>query len=340
MDALGLGPVATPSRVVLRRPALTLRAYGGAAHAGGRPALLIIPAPIKRAYIWDLVPWASAVQQCLRGGLGVYLIEWERPGSAGRELGLDDYAERLISDCLGAIEAETGQSRVALAGHSLGGTLAAIFAALCPERVCGLALLGAPLHFGVDAGALDRLVALAPGAEFLTLGLDEVPGSLLSLGSMLASPTSFHAERWADWLRSVNRADRHAVALHLHVVRWTLDELPWSPRLFREVVGWLYREDRFLRRRLRIGGRCADPGAVVAPLICVVDPLCPIVPPRSVLPFLHAVRSADRRLLPYRRETGVALQHVGMLVGASAHRDLWPEIVGYLGKAWECPNPR
>ena len=37
----------------------------------------------------------------------------------------------------------------------------------------------------------------------------------------LASPTTFHAERWADWLRSL--PDRHAVALHLRVARRTLE---------------------------------------------------------------------------------------------------------------------
>jgi polyhydroxyalkanoate synthase subunit PhaC len=47
---------------------------------------------------------------------------------------------------------ETGQMRVVLAGHSLGGTLAAIFPSLHPERVRGLALLEAPTKFGRDAG--------------------------------------------------------------------------------------------------------------------------------------------------------------------------------------------
>jgi polyhydroxyalkanoate synthase len=305
---------------------MTLRAYGGA--ADGRPTLLIIPAPIKRSYIWDLVPWASAVRHCLCGGLRVYLIEWKQPGIAGREFGLAEYAERFIRDCLTAIEGETRQARVVLAGHSLGGTFASIFAALHPKRVRGLALFGAPLHFGPSIGALDRLAALAPGSDLLTVGFDEVPGSFLGMASTLASPTTFQAERWADWLRSL--PDPRTVALHLRVVRWMLDELPWAPTLFREVVEQLYREDRFLRGQLRFGGRCAAPGAVIAPLLSVVDPRCRIVPPRSVLPCLRAVRSPVRRLLRYRREAGVALQHVGMLVGTSAHRHLWPEIVRWI----------
>jgi polyhydroxyalkanoate synthase len=46
---------------VLREPGLTLKAYSDGARAG--PAVLLVPAPIKRAYIWDLAPGASVVQQ-------------------------------------------------------------------------------------------------------------------------------------------------------------------------------------------------------------------------------------------------------------------------------------
>src|SRR5256885_714912 len=90
LDRLGLGPIETPSRVVLSAPPLTLKAYGKGEHTG--PTVLIVPAPIKRAYIWDLVPWASVVQQYLRHGVQVYLIQWERPCSNDQCLGLAEYA--------------------------------------------------------------------------------------------------------------------------------------------------------------------------------------------------------------------------------------------------------
>jgi polyhydroxyalkanoate synthase subunit PhaC len=81
LDELGLGPIETPSRVLLSAPLVTLKAYGEP-HPG--PVLLIVPAPIKRAYIWDLVPGASVVQRLLASGIQVYLMEWERPGAGAR----------------------------------------------------------------------------------------------------------------------------------------------------------------------------------------------------------------------------------------------------------------
>lgn len=320
LDALGLGPIETQSRVVRSQPGVTLKAYGAEGAAG--PVVLLVPAPIKRVYIWDLVPRASVVRQCLRAGARVYLIQWERPGAAEQGFGLAEYAEQLLLDCLDALAVETGRPGAVLAGHSLGGTLAAIFAALHPERVQGLILLGAPLHFDPDVGALDRLVGFVPSS--LTAVPGNIPGSFLDLGSFLAAPITFGAARWADGVRSLS--DPRALGIHLRVERWTLDELPMAARLFREVVEELYRADLFLRGRLMVRGRRAAPEAVAAPLLSVLDARCPIAPPQSVLPFHRVVRSPERRLLWYEGDTGVALQHVGMLVGRSAHQHLWPEI--------------
>src|SRR5919202_614684 len=175
LDAVGLGPMETPSHIRRLGPVATLKTYANG--PGASAPLLLVPAPIKHAYIWDLAPGASVVEQCLWHGLRVYLLQWEPPGAAEQGYGLVEYADCSLLECLDAIAAETGQTRVFLAGHSLGGTLAAIFAALHPDRVRGLALLEAPLHFAPDSGALERLVAVAPPAQILTTLMGNIPGA-------------------------------------------------------------------------------------------------------------------------------------------------------------------
>ena len=54
LDALGLGPIETPSRVVHSQPGVTLKVYGTAGDNG--PVVLLVPAPIKCAYIWAWSP--------------------------------------------------------------------------------------------------------------------------------------------------------------------------------------------------------------------------------------------------------------------------------------------
>jgi polyhydroxyalkanoate synthase subunit PhaC len=237
LEGLGLGPVETASRLRRLGPVATLKTH--AAGSADAAPLLLVPAPIKRAHIWDLAPGASVVEQCLGSGLRVSLLQWERPGDAEQAYGLADYADRLLLEYLDAVAAETGHDRVFLAGHSLGRTLAAIFAALHRERVRGLALLEARLHLAPVGGALERLVAVAPPATVLTALLGNVPGSFLDLVSSAASPSSFVWARWLDWIASL--PDPEARLMHLRVERWTLDELPLAQRLFEEVVELLYR---------------------------------------------------------------------------------------------------
>jgi polyhydroxyalkanoate synthase len=324
-----LGPE-TPYRRILAAPGFVLREYQSNCAAG--PVLLAVPAPIKNADVWDLAPWASAVRRCQQRHIRVYLIEWTPPTAEQADFGLSHYADRFIDICVRAIAARTGNDRLLLAGHSLGGTLAATYAALHPDRVAALLLLAAPLHFGPTVGSFASASKIARKFMVYMVGGANVPGSLLSGCSFAADPVTFGWARCLDWLSCP--ADATAIETNLRIERWALAESPIAWRLFDEVVKFLYRENRFTRGKLRIGSRRAGPKMVRAPLLCVLDKHCRVVPPESVLPFYNAVRSSDKRLLWHLRETGLSFQHLGVLVGSRAHAQLWPEIIDWLHSCW------
>jgi poly[(R)-3-hydroxyalkanoate] polymerase subunit PhaC len=287
---------------------------------GGDPAgplVLILPAPIKRPYIWDLAPDVSVVRRCVAAGARVFLADWQ---AAPPQFGLAEYAERLILDCLDA----AGGERAILLGHSLGGLFAAIFAALRPDRVRGLALLVSPLNFGADASVFSRMAAgLDPGDL-----PDSLPGSSLGIASFNAAPATFGWERWTDGALSF--AEAGDLRRHLQVERWTLDEFAPPRGLVADLVRLIVRENRFARGALEIHGRSAALSRLRAPLLCVIDPHCPVVPPETVLPVFEAAGTGDKTLLHYEREAGVSLQHVGPLVGPRAHASLWPQIIQWM----------
>ena len=81
LEWVGLGPVKTPSRVMFSERGVRLHTYEDSNRLG--PVLVIVSAPIKRTYIWDLVPWASVVLRCIRNGIRVFLIEWAEPEFLG-----------------------------------------------------------------------------------------------------------------------------------------------------------------------------------------------------------------------------------------------------------------
>ena len=135
-----------------------------------------------------LTPSSSAIRYCLKEGLRVRLLEWAPASRTTGANGLAEYAQ-AIGECVVKISGEGEDRKPFLLGHSLGGTLAAIFGAMAPESIRGLVLLGAPLCFRPATSQFrDALVSLVPS------DLDEAepcPGSLLTQMSALASPDTF-----------------------------------------------------------------------------------------------------------------------------------------------------
>ncbi|HKQ28291.1 MAG TPA: alpha/beta fold hydrolase [Burkholderiales bacterium] len=327
LDRMGFGPRPQPSRTVWRWRRRHLLAYQPPNRRQG--AVLIVPAPIKAPYIWDLAPGASVVERLLSAGLQVYKVVWQRPEAEDESMGLAQYADTALGECLDTMRAETGQTNAFLAGHSLGGTLAAIFASLHPDRVAGLVELEAPIEFG--SGRMEAAVASSPHLSVIGASFGNVPGTFLNLASAYADPISFGAQPWLDWLASSASAKTNR--LHWQVRRWTLDEAPMARRLFEEVGEMLYRENRFAERRLRLAGRLADPRAIDVPILAVLDPRSRIVPPSSIEAYRSRTGSADVQILEYFGDAGVVLQHVGVLVGRNAHETIWPRIAEWLRNA-------
>ena len=327
LERAGHGPQLTPSTVLHAQPGLNLRRYHDARADG--PPVLLVPAPIKRSYIWDMAPEISVVRRWLERGYRVYLAEWVPTPDGDTEVGLADYGERLLSTCQARIHEDSGQRQITIAGHSLGGILAAIYSAAHPDRLKATILLEAPLHFAHQACCFKPLVNATPDARTIAEAFRHVPGAFLNIMSALAEPQAFQWERVLD--RTLSLGDPQALATHMRVERWTHDEFALPGKLFTDIVESLYRRDDFLGGRLEIDGRVIGPEDLRAPLVSVVDYRSKVIPPQSVLPFHDAAGSARKLVLSYEGDIGVNLQHVGVLVGRSAHASIWPAIFDWLG---------
>lgn len=333
LGLLGLGPTECSYRIIASGPHWRLRAY---TDSDGGPQILIVCAPIKRAYIWDIAPNASVVRFCLRHRLRVYLIEWSPLGPGGDRMGLDDYVDAIGESVARLAEDGRGPARPFLMGHSLGGTLAAIFAALEPERLQGLVLLSSPLCFRRGTSRFgDALIAIVPpGLSNLTV----VPGSLLSQLSVMASPETFLWSRLVD--AALSASDVEAAEIHGRIERWSLDEVALSGRLVGQIERWLYREDRFCREALAIRKRTVGPSCLRVPTLAVVNASDAVAPPQSMTHFLDAVPGNSVRVIGYPGESGVCLQHLALLVGRKARLLLWPEIAAWIALTAAAPGER
>jgi polyhydroxyalkanoate synthase len=319
----GFGPVERSYRVVDSGPYWRLRDYE-AVHSSR--SVLIVAAPIKRPYIWDLSPAVSAIRYCLAAGLHVYLLEWLPASEETCNVGIAKCVE-AISTASRIVRDEAGGRKPILMGHSLGGTLAAIYAATASETVDGLVLLSAPLCFRAGESLFrDALVSLVP---YPVSDSDPYPGSILSLASAAASPVTFIRSRFTDAVLSL--ADRTALNVHARVERWALDEVALPGKLVSEIVEWLYRENRFCRGILNVEGQAIGPDNLSAPTLAVVNMADLVAPLHSVSPIGEALGPEKFHVIEYPGEKGVCLQHLGILIGRHAHAQVWPQIIDWIG---------
>src|SRR5262249_54095924 len=146
----------------------------------------------------------------------------------------------------------------------------------------------------------DALVSLVP-TELPEA--EPFPGSLLSLMSTMASPSTFIWSRLMDAVLSIS--DPHAMDIHARVERWALDEVPLPGKLVHQIIDWLYRENRLSRGALKVRGRLVGPSTLSVPTLAVINTADEIAPPASVEPFIKATPAKVARTIEYPGEIGV-----------------------------------
>lgn len=327
LGSFGFGPDESAYRIIASGPYWRLRDYNTVLRSR---SVLIVAAPIKRPYIWDLTPSASVIRHCLDAELSVYLLEWLPASETTCSVGIAECVQ-AISAALKTIGSGTEGQKPNLMGHSLGGTLAAAYAASAPETIGGLVLLSAPLCFGAGESLFrDALVSIVPDP---LSDLKPYPGSSLSLASMAASPVTFIRSRFTDAIHSA--VDAAAMELHARIERWALDEVALPGKLVSEIVEQLYRENRFCRGILNVEGQTIGPERLSAPTLAIVNMADLVAPLHSVSPIGEALGPERFRIIEYPGERGIGLQHLGILVGRHAHAQVWPQIIDWIMAQYE-----
>lgn len=303
----------TPHRVVWQQGRVRVLAYDTVGPRKPCPVLMI-PSIINRYYVLDLRPGQSFVESLAAAGIPVYLLDWGTVTPKDRYATLDDHAVRWIGAALRATCKDFGSARAHLLGYCIGGTLAAIHAAVRPERVAGLIGLTAPIGFH-DPGLLScfgRAGALP--VERIERELGNMSGEFLRSSFAMIQPTAVGRKlsTFADRLW-----DDAFVERFLALETWVNDCVDVPGPTYRRLLRDLYEGDRFARNELAIDGRTVRVEDIACPVLAAVSPTDHIVPEASARILYERASHPDRTLL--RLDGG----HIGVTVGSAAPGQLW-----------------
>ena len=311
----------TPADVVHRENKWRLLRYRpraeGIAHA---TPVLMVPSLINRHYVLDLMPGKSFAEWMVEQGFDTYIIDWGTPTDEDRYLSFDEICDRYLARALRVSTrfAKTEQAHVL--GYCLGGTLAAIHAAVRPERIATLTALAAPIRFEDDGLLSAWTRARGFDVEAVVGGFGNVPWQLMQGAFHLLRPTMTLSKA----VSVIDRAwDDAFLDGFFAIETWGNDNVSFPGECYKKYIVELWQEDALIKDALTLSGKPVRLKNIDCPVFAITFEHDNIVPHESARVLLDRVRSRDKTHLH------LAGGHVGAVVSKKAKTTLWPQLAEY-----------
>jgi polyhydroxyalkanoate synthase len=290
-----------------------------------RVPILLIYALINRSYVLDLMPGSSLVEYLSKQGFDVYMLDWGTPGQEDRDLTFDsyifDYIQRAVKKVL--LRADAGA--LTMLGFCMGGTMAAMYAALFPAQpVKNLILLTAPIDFTPSTMGFYGLMTgekyLNP--DLLVEAFGNVPGELIDTGNRLAKPVANYIGSYVTmWDRVM-----HGKPMDnwLAMNKWINDGVPFAGAAFKQWMRDIYQQNKLVKGEITLRGRQVNLATITCPVLNIAgskDHICTIPQAEATM---HLIGSQDKTFLVF--DAG----HVGLVAGSDARKNLWPRMQAWL----------
>jgi polyhydroxyalkanoate synthase len=314
---------ATPAEIVWQRRSVRLLRYRfpESASPAVEVPLFLVPSMINRHYVMDLMKGHSLVEHLLGEGVPLYLIDWGRAADEDRFLDFDYCIEHLLGAAVERACRHAGVQRVSLLGYCMGATLAAIYAALHPERTENLVNLAGPIDFDKGDALFQWTDERWFDPDLVVDAFGNIPAALMQGSFAWLVPTAGAQKLLALLDRG---EDRQFMRIFTAIEKWTNDNVPFPGEAYRKYIRDLFQKNLLVKGELEIYGRAVQLSAIRCPVLVIIASRDHIVPGPSAVPLTGLCGSKDA--------TAVELPggHVGIVVGSGTSRHLWPALDRWL----------
>jgi polyhydroxyalkanoate synthase subunit PhaC len=311
----------TPYDVVYTQDRVTLKHYRPMTSKQIKTPLLMIYALINRETMLDLQPGRSVVENFLKQGVDVYMIDWGYPSRNDRFLGIDDHVNGYINDIVDFIREENTTPRINLMGICMGGTFSVIFSALHPDKVQNLITTVTPTHFDIDTGLLNVWMRNIPVDQVVdTYG--NIPGDFLNFGFLLLNPARLMIDKYVGFIENID--NKKFVENFIRMEKWIFDSPDIPGETFREFIRDCYQQNLLIQNKMVVGGRTVDLKQVTMPLLNIYGKFDHLVPPEACDQLTGKVGSRDTEDICLN--TG----HIGIYVSSKCQQEFAPKIARWL----------
>jgi len=313
---------ATPHTIALELQTVRMRCFG--ASNQGQPTLVCAPFSLHGASLTDLAPDHSLVEALLRAGIQrLFVTDWRSANKEMCFLSIDNYLADLnvlVDECAKPVD---------LIGLCQGGWLALAYAARFPAKVRKLVLGGAPIDIAAGTSTLSTLADASPllvFQELVRLGEGVVPGRKVMKfwgTDLVATEDAWKVLQTGEGFDSP--AFKRLEAVFRDWYAWTVD-LPG--KFFLEVVERLYKRNELATAKFVALGKRIDVAAVNMPLFLLAASDDELVAPAQLFATETLVNTPPRHV----RKATVPGRHVGLFVGKTILKNVWPTIVQWLNE--------
>ncbi|MGK7918895.1 MAG: class III poly(R)-hydroxyalkanoic acid synthase subunit PhaC [Trichodesmium sp.] len=312
---------------VYREDKLTLYHFKPLVETPFKIPVLLVYALVNRPYMVDLQEGRSLVQNLLKLGLDIYLIDWGYPTRADRWRTLDDYINGYIDNCVDVLRDRHKLDKINLLGICQGGTFSICYSALHPDKVKNLVTTVTPIDFHVAGGLLNLWGGSTMGADALDVDLlikaqGNMPGEFLNLEFLMLKPWQLSIDKYLDFPKAMANKDK--LLNFMRMEKWIFDSPDQAGEAYRQFIKDFYQDNKLIKGEVKIGDRLVNLQDVKMPVLNIYAEKDHLVPPESSIALETYVGSKDYMVKSF------PVGHIGMYVSGKVQRDLPPMIADWL----------